>query len=301
MTAEQVRSKISAAIREAISIPLKSSDDVEQFLQKLPFHIRGSYGGNTSCVEIGAGDAFVLCDAGTGLRDFGNHVMASGQGVGKEYHIFLSHPHWDHIQGFPFFVPAYVPGNRIHVYGFHDALESVFQSQQKPPAFPVPLEYMRAAKTFTVLEPDREYEVAGFRVKGIKQSHPGDSYGYSFEKEGKKIVYATDSEYKEDVWDDDRKVVSFFRDADLLIFDAQYSFLDSAHVKENWGHSSNLLGIELSIAGNVKHLCLFHNEPACNDEELDRFLQDSRNYLQIYAETSPLKIDLAFDGMELDI
>jgi len=281
---------------------LNSDDDLERFInENLPFSVKGSYGGNTSCVEIRGGDEFVLCDAGTGLRDFGNYIMGSEYGAKKAYNIFLSHIHWDHIQGFPFFVPAYIPGNRINIYSFHDECEHVFQSQQKSPTFPVPLECMQAEKKFIALEPDREYDIAGFSVKGSKQNHPANSYGYCFERQGKKIVYATDSEHKEDVWNDEKKVIDFFRNADLLIFDAQYSFLEAAHVKENWGHSSNILGVELSVAADVKHLCLFHNEPSCNDEDLDIFLQDTRNYLNIYSDTSILKIDLAFDGLELDI
>jgi len=301
LTAKQVLSKITAAVEEAVHLNLSSAGDIERFIdEKLPFHVRGSYGGNTSCVEIRGGDEVVLCDAGTGLRDFGNHIMRS-RPVIKEYNIFLSHTHWDHIQGFPFFVPAYISGNRINIYSFHNECEHVFQSQQQSLTFPVPLECMQAEKKFIILKPDREYDIAGFSVKGIKQNHPGDSYGYCFERQDKKVVYATDSEHKEDVWDNEQRIVNFFRNADLLIFDAQYSFFEAANVKENWGHSSNILGVELSVAADVKHLCLFHNEPLCDDENLDKFLQDTRNYLKIYSDTSPLKIDLAFDGLELDI
>jgi phosphoribosyl 1,2-cyclic phosphodiesterase len=302
LTAKHVRSKIAAAVKEAVHRNLQSNDDINSFIdENLPFSVRGSYGGNTSCMEIRGGDEFVLCDAGTGLRDFGNHIMSTGAGVKKVYNIFLSHTHWDHIQGFPFFIPAFIPGNRINIYSFHTEAKQVFQSQQNSLTFPVPIESMPAEKQFIILDPDREYDIAGFRVKGIKQNHPGDSYGYCFERQGKKIVYATDSEHKEDVWDAEQKVINFFRNADLLIFDAQYSFLESAHAKENWGHSSNLLGVELSVAADVRHLCLFHNEPLCDDESLDKFLQDTRNYLKIYSDNSPLTIDLAYDGLELDV
>ncbi len=152
-----------------------------------------------------------------------------------------------------------------------------------------------------MLEPEREYQIGGLTVKGIKQNHPGDSYGYSFEKEGKKIVYSTDSEHNEDVLGREQALINFFQGADLLIFDAQYSFMESTYTKESWGHSSNLLGVEISVAADVKHLCLFHNEPACDDETLDKFLENTRNYLNIYSATSPLQIDLAFDGLEVEV
>jgi phosphoribosyl 1,2-cyclic phosphodiesterase/anti-sigma regulatory factor (Ser/Thr protein kinase) len=300
LTEQDVRAKIAAALREALRCGISRTDDIERFIDhNLPFAVRGSYGGNTACVEIADGDAFVLCDAGTGLRDFGNHAVQNS--AKDEFHIFLSHTHWDHIQGFPFFAPAYIPGNRITIYGFHGELEQIFRSQQDGRTFPVPLGAMPAQLRFIVMEPGREYQIAGFRVTGMRQNHPGDSYGYAFERSGRKVVYATDSEHTEDVWGEERSVVEFFRGADLLIFDAQYSFLESAHVKENWGHSSNILGVELGVAAGVRRLCLFHNEPDCDDGMLDRFLKDTRDYLKIYDETSPMEIDLAYDGLELEI
>jgi len=302
VTAKQVHAKVAAALRAAGQRNFSCDADIERFItEELPFSIRGSYGGNTACVEIRGGEEYILCDAGTGLRDFGNYIMKAGNGGSTVYNIFLSHLHWDHIQGFPFFIPAFLPGNQIKIYGFHQQLEAAFQKQQQPPSFPVPLEYMQAKKIFTVLEPGREYQIGGVTVKGIKQNHPGDSYGYSFEKQGKKIVYSTDSEHNEDVWGKEQSVIHFFQDADLLIFDAQYSFMESAYTKESWGHSSNLLGVELSVAANVKRLCMFHNEPACDDQTLDKFLDNTRNYLKIYSDTSPLQIDLAFDGLEVRI
>jgi ribonuclease BN (tRNA processing enzyme) len=160
---------------------------------------------------------------------------------------------------------------------------------------------MAAEKKFIVLEPGRGYQIGGWAISGIRQNHPGDSYGYCFERGGKKIVYSTDSEHKEDVWKNEQPIISFFRNADLLIFDSQYSFMESTHMKENWGHSSNILGVELSVNAAVKHLCLYHNEPACNDETLDKFLENTKNYLKIYSDTSALKIDLAYDGLEIEV
>ena len=297
-----MRAKLVAALKAALRHGVGGEADVERFIDgSLPFSVRGGYGGNTACVEIRGGDDIILCDAGTGLRDLGNHIMRSGGGGPAVYQIFLSHLHWDHIHGFPFFAPAFIPVNRINFYGFHPELETAFRNQQNPPSFPVPLDYMKAEKSFTVLEPGREYRIGGLTVKGMKQNHPGDSYGYSFEKEGRKIVYSTDSEHKGDVRGAERSVLDFFRAADLLIFDAQYSFIESAYTKESWGYSSNILGVELAVAAGVARLCLFHNEPACDDDALDLFLENTRNYLQIHSSTSSLQIDLAYDGLEIAI
>jgi len=139
MTAEAVRGKIRLALLESRKHKIETDRDVEAFLETLPFFVRGTYGGNTSCVEIGGGKETVLCDAGTGLRDFGNAFLKSGRGSGTNnavFHLFITHVHWDHIQGFPFFVPAYMPGNQVVIYGVHRDLKRSITHQQDPPFFP---------------------------------------------------------------------------------------------------------------------------------------------------------------------
>ncbi|WP_420267119.1 MBL fold metallo-hydrolase [Candidatus Magnetominusculus dajiuhuensis] len=299
ITADTVRAKLHRALKTARNFDTSTDEAIEAFINgQLSFSDWGSYGGNTSCVEIRDDGEYVLCDAGSGLRDFGNFIMKSGRGKNPGvYNIFMSHLHWDHIQGFPFFTPAFIPGNKINIYGFHEELRDTFIRQQAAPNFPVPLNVMKAKIDFHVLEPEKEYEIAGHKVIGIRQTHPGFSYGYSFVKDGKKIVYSTDSEHK----DDAKKLGKFFDGADLLIFDAQYSLFDAIDTKENWGHSSNVLGVELSVNAGVKRLCLFHHEPAYSDETIEQLYRDTVEYCQITAPERPLKVDIAYDGLEIDI
>jgi phosphoribosyl 1,2-cyclic phosphodiesterase len=304
LTAEAVRGKIRRALLECRKHGLKTDRDVEAFLETLPFSVRGTYGGNTPCVEIGGGDETVLCDAGTGLRDFGNAFLRSGCGSGDHpatFHIFISHLHWDHIQGFPFFIPAYIPGNRIIVYGVHRDLRKHFTRQQETPFFPVPFRSLRGSIRFVTLQEDREYEIAGLKVKAIRQHHPGDSYGYSFSAGGKKVVFSTDAEHKGETDRNAETYISFIRDADLLVFDAQYTLLDAIDTKENWGHSSNLTGVELAVRAGVKRLCLFHTEHTYPDEMIEQFYQDTREYLKIHAGPHPLEILAAYDGLFLEL
>jgi phosphoribosyl 1,2-cyclic phosphodiesterase len=312
ITAETVRAKIIKAIKEVDSHQLTNDEEIEQFVDhKLPFPVRGSYGSNTPCVEIRGGEEYVVCDAGTGLRDFGNYhtkmVEQGRQNKNAVFNILISHFHWDHIQGFPFFTPAYIPGNQLRIYGFHKNIEEAFMLQQNAPYFPVPLKSMSADIQFIVLTEGQEYEIGGFKVKGIKQNHPGDSYGFRFEKEGKVIVYSSDAEHKTS-WDqtarnDNYPFLEFFKQADLLIFDAQYEWGEAVQSKDDWGHSSYIAAVELSVKANVKHLCLFHNEPTYDDDRLEVLLEDTREYLKIYNDRQPhpLKIDLAYDGMELEV
>ena len=305
-TATTVESKIFQAIRAAQGRRLETDDDIKKFiLAEFPFCQRESYGGNTSCVEIVNSGEYILCDAGTGLRDFGASYMksltAGDKNLPNVFHIFISHLHWDHIQGFPFFTPAYLPGNHIYIYGCHSGLREAFVNQQKEPFFPVPLSAMKAEMSFIALEEGKTYDIAGFRVTPIQQCHPGHSYGYSFEKGGKKVVYSTDSEHKNDAEKEDYRFVDFFRNADLLIFDAQYNYLEAIDAKENWGHSSNLMGVELSLRAGVKCLCLFHHEHTFDDEALDQVFNDTLAYLRILDKKSSLGIYLAYDGLTIGI
>ena len=190
VTAKMVERKIFKALQASRSCKLESDDAIKAFIRReLPFAVRGSYGGNTSCVEIRGQEDYILCDAGTGLRDFGDHFIKTANTGQTElpavFHIFISHLHWDHIQGFPLFTPLYLPGHRIHIYGHHPDLEQTFFNQQDAHSFPVPLEATKADISFHVMEPGKAYDIAGINVSGIKQNHPGDSYGYCFIK-GKK-------------------------------------------------------------------------------------------------------------------
>jgi phosphoribosyl 1,2-cyclic phosphodiesterase len=297
---ENVAKKIRLALREAIEQGI-SAEQVDDFVERgLSFDVRASYGCNTSCIEIRGGSEPVICDAGSGLRDFGNHAVRQADAP-KTFHLFMSHLHWDHINGFPFFTPAFIPGNTVHVYGFHEQLEEAFVRQQEPISFPLRLSDMAADIRFHALAVGKTLDVAGFRVTGIKQNHPGDSYGYCFEKDGKKVVYSTDSEHFADADADDYRFLPFFGDADLLVFDAQYNLADHFLTKANWGHSSNMIAVELAKRSGVKRLCLFHNEHVLDDHQLEKFLADSRRYGELYEGDTPLQIDLAYDGLEIAV
>ncbi|MCX5837209.1 MAG: MBL fold metallo-hydrolase [Deltaproteobacteria bacterium] len=178
-------------------------------------------------------------------------------------------------------------------------ISRAFDRQQAAPFSPVPFRALGATIVFHTLDTERPRRIAGFAVRMFPQNHPGGSYGYSFVREGKKIVYSTDMEHTAKAREEKYPFIDLFRDADLLIFDAQYPLADAIGPKETWGHSSNLLGVELAVRAGVKRLCLFHSEPTWEDEALDRFLVETRGYLKIHAPSSPLRIDLAYDGLEI--
>jgi len=277
ITADDIKGKIVEALLAAAGRNLSSRADVESFVERdLPFAISHTYGGNSSCVELDLGtEDHVLCDLGTGARSFGLNVLArKGLRTPCTFHVFISHLHWDHIMGFPFFGPAYVPGTHIRIHGCHDVLESAFRLQQAPPCFPVEFSQLAADIEFLKLAPGRAHEISGVRVTPAPQMHSGDSYGYRFETDGKVIVYTTDSEHKLENRAQTERFVQFFQGADLVVFDAMYSLADAISVKADWGHSSNIIGVELCQMARVRHLVLFHHEPAYDDATIEGVLRE---------------------------
>ena len=302
LTASAVREKVIAALRAAAGRTFASDGDLEAYVDGLGFAASGTFGGHSPCVElITDGPDHVLCDLGTGVRPFGQSVMARHRAVPQTFHVFMSHVHWDHIMGFPFFAPAYRPGNRIIIYGGHETLEAALRRQQAPPSFPVDFDVLRASIEFIRLEPDRDYELAGLTVRLMLQEHAGDSYGYRFTASGKTVVYSTDSEHKLDDVAESKRFVEFFRGADLVVFDAMYSLADSISVKADWGHSSNIVGVDLCRMAGVRHLCLFHHEPVHSDEAIAGILTETQRYeaLARRDHANVLRVSAAYDGMEI--
>ena len=302
LTAEGVRAKIAAALVAAQGRRFESREEAARFASELPFSTGGTYGGHSPCVELVTGNGeYVLCDLGSGVRPFGQAAVARSAGAPQTYHVFLSHVHWDHIMGLPFFTPAYVPGSRIIVYGGHEGIEHALRRQMEQPSFPVEFSTFRASFSFVHLAPGVAHEVAGMRVTLKRQRHPGDSYGFRFESAGRTVVYTTDSEHK---FGDDgglHDFVDFFRGADVVIFDAMYSLSDAISVKADWGHSSNIVGVELCQLAGVRTLCLFHHEPALDDVAIDATLAETRRFEEITRGAEPLAIVAAYDGLEIDL
>ena len=302
LTAADVRVKLLATLRAARDRPLATEGDLARALAALPFSVAGTYGGHSSCDQLETGGSdYVVCDMGSGLRPFGQAAIAQRKGAAQTFHIFLSHLHWDHIMGLPFFVPAFVSGNRVVIYGSHDGLEAALRRQQERPSFPVDFSIFGAKMEFVRLDPGRVYDVGGVQVTSMLQRHGGDSYGYRFESQGKVVVYSTDSEHPLAQAEHTERFVDFFRDADLVVFDAMYSLADAISVKADWGHSSNIVGVELCQMAGVRHLCLFHHEPVFDDAAIDAVLAETRRLEEITRGATRLEVSAAFDGMEIEL
>jgi len=302
--ARAVRDKIVNALVKSAGRTFTNEGEAARFCDsELSFAERGTYGGNSACVQIDlGGPEYLLCDLGSGAREFSLAALgAHGPAKPQTYNVLVSHVHWDHIMGFPFFVPTFIPGNVIRIHSCHPRLEEAIRNQNHEPCFPVEFEKLAARIEFVRLEEDKTYEIAGARVRGLKQLHGNDSFGYRIEKDGKAIVYTTDSEHKPEDSAEMERAAEFLRGADLVIFDAMYSLADSISVKEDWGHSSNVIGVELCQMAGAKKLCLFHHEPVYDDARIDSILAETIRFEEITRSDEPLAVVSAYDGLVIEI
>lgn len=229
-----------------------------------PDHMK--YGGNTSCLEIVADDRRIILDAGTGIRQLGQEFLKAGL---KNAHLLLTHSHWDHINGFPFFTPAYIPGNSYHVMAGHlmdnGGVRAVLASQMSNPTFPVPLEVMNANLTFDDFRAGETFDLNGIHIRTAPLNHPNGATGYRLEYQGKSICYITDTEHV--IGKVDENVLNLIEGADLVIYDCTY---DDAtfQSKIGWGHSTWQEGIRLCQQAGARQLAIFHHDPENTDDKM---------------------------------
>jgi len=277
----------------------ENRDLIGTYLDQLSPLAGGTASGNTACVEVRIDNQLFIIDAGSGIRELGQALMKGECGKGKGViHLLFSHPHWDHIQGFPFFRPAFVPGNQIHIYGVHD-METVLRRQQEFINFPVSIDYMAAEMHFHHINPSDVLTFDSVSVRNLRNDHPGDAYSFRFEKGNKSFVYASDAAFAQGA--DLRPHLNFFTNADLLIFDTQFTQRESDE-KEDWGHSSSFFGVEMAQQAQAKTLLLYHYDPTYSDKDLEKILDDTLKFQRNqYPNQAQIEILIAKEQQEFDL
>jgi phosphoribosyl 1,2-cyclic phosphodiesterase len=249
------------------------------------------YGGNTSCVEVRADNGtLIICDSGTGIRELGVHLLDQQEDV--HGHVLISHTHWDHIQGWPFFMPAFVKGNDFTLHalaGLNRNLDHVLSNQMEYTYFPVRLDEMGAQIGFDEVH-EGELTIDGVRITAHFLNHTSICLGYRIEADGKSVVYASDTEphgltiaspgdheprvgsAPRFVHEEDRHLAEFVDQADLLILDAQYTD-DEYAGKVGWGHSTTSYATDIAVLGKVRRLALYHHDPIRTDAGVDAIVE----------------------------
>jgi len=277
------------------------------------------YGGNTTCVEVRADDQIIVLDAGSGIRALGNSLEAEFGERPIKLSLLLSHPHWDHIQGLPFFVPAYDAKNEIRVLGYdskHTSLREILTGQMSAPFFPINFREL-AGKIAVQRLNEMDFNLGAVRVRAKFLNHPGVCVGYRLHHGDVSIAFLPDNEPLEafiqspgkyemtaegelnpDVRAEREDLVDFLRGVDLLILDTQYTDDEYAQ-RIGWGHGSLTNVVRLACDAQVKTLMLFHHDPNRTDTEVDDMLASARAI--VAREGGSLKIEAAAEGSQLSI
>ena len=300
LTNKKLRKKISAIIDSIKPDDIISKTSRENFLNKLPRDFFGTVGGNTSCIEVDTVNTpLIIVDAGTGIREL-SLDLEHRKRIPNEFHIFLTHFHWDHIQGLPFIQQGYFKENSFYFYSPVKGFSNYIRNQMAEPYFPIDMDKMTAKIEFVELN-DRKssFCLGNTKISWRKMKHPGGSYAYSFENSRNKMIFATDAEICPLDFKRNLENEGFFENADLLILDSQYDEEDAIK-KYNWGHTSSTMAVDFALAWNVRKLVLFHHEPLYKDQEIHDMLMKSRQYVRECGNFS-LSIDIAEEGMKIDL
>lgn len=254
--------------------------ELEKFLLDQPRHKLGGFGGNTPCVQVHHEGVALVIDCGSGLRNYGYDVVRNMKNKSAlETHILMTHFHWDHLMGLPFFVPLFIPQNNIHIFSPDPMLEQVIKTLFRKPYFPVSFEQLPSIIHFHVIEPRVASKIQGFEVTPYMLDHPDPCWGYKITRDGQSYAHCVDTEAKRTTQEELGADLPLYQNIDLMVFDAQYSLLEQ-HEKVNWGHASATFGIDIALREKIKKVAFMHHDPVSSDEKIEGAEAEAKRYYQ---------------------
>jgi phosphoribosyl 1,2-cyclic phosphodiesterase len=300
---------IEAVMRNFFALGYREASQISKYLSSQQIPLIGGYGTATTCVEINSGHSHLIIDGGSGIRSLSEKIMSGSYGRGRgPYHIFMTHFHWDHLIGLPFFTPHFLPGTVIHYYAVQPELEKLIRGVFMRPYFPVAFEALLAKVHFHVLQPRTTIEVDGFKVTPYKLDHPDPCWGYKIQSGNKTYSHCVDTEAtrvsREEIGED----LPLYQGANLCYFDAQYTFPDLAE-KANWGHSASQIGLDIAFREKIERIIFAHHDPGATNNtlhDLKKQTEDYYNYrlqkAQEKQEDLPrVQWEFAYESMEVKL
>lgn len=283
--------------------------EIQEFLHSVPLPEIAGFGTATTCVEVETAKSRIIIDGGSGLRRLGEKLLKTPSGRGQgTIHIFLTHFHWDHLLGIPFFTPLFIRGNKIKFYAVQPELEQMVRGKFRKPYFPVAFENLASDIQFIKLEPRRQVEIDDFTITPYQLDHPDPCWGLKVEHKGKAYAHCVDTEGTRTTPDALGPDLPLYQNIDLMYFDAQYTLPELAE-KANWGHSASQLGLDIALREGIKYVLFAHHDPGATRAQIKELIKQTRDYYEWRFEQAqeinqphqPVKWRFAYEGLCLDL
>ncbi len=300
---------IEGVLRNFFAMGYRDSSQIQKFFESQEVPLIGGYGAATTCVELQSGRSQIIIDGGSGIRNLSEQIMTGTTGrVKGPFHIFMTHFHWDHMIGLPFFTPNFIPGTEVHYYAVQPELEGLVRGLFQKPYFPVPFEELRSKVFFHVLEERKPIKVDDIVVTPYKLDHPDPCWGYKVQAGGKTYAHCVDTEGTRVTREELGPDLPLYQGVDLMYFDAQYTLPELAE-KANWGHSAAQVGLDIALREGIKHVLFAHHDPGARIDHVLELKRQTREYLESRVrfaasqkESLPVVTwDFAHEGLEIEL
>jgi phosphoribosyl 1,2-cyclic phosphodiesterase len=299
---EQNKEHIQNILKQFVQSGYKSENDIETFLNSKSTHEICGYGQNTTCVQVRDGSDHIVIDGGSGIKVYGDHLMKHHP-ERNQHHILMTHFHYDHIMGLPFFPQHFVNGQEIHYYAVQAECEKMIRGLFSRPLFPMSYENLASKIYFHHIEPYEKTQINGFDVTPYKLDHPDACYGFRIEKKGKVYAHAVDHEADRISEADLGRDAGLFRGADFLYIDAQYRESEMTD-KKGWGHGTFDRAFEICSIYNIKQVLLAHHDPGFSISDIQSLVDEAQIQFEKISHSKKienLKWNFAHDGQTVEV